>query len=303
MPALLEADLLQTFVAIAETGSFTDAARRVHRTQSAVSMQIKRLEDLLGKPVFVREGRSVRLNSEGELLLGHARRILRAHQEVMALFAPSPLKGTVRLGTPDDYAVTVLPPILGRFAETHPLAETEVICDSSTNLLQRLEDRSIDLAMVTHGYGADDGIVLWREPLVWVTSAYHDTHTRDPLPLALFHHGCKFRQWGIDALAHSGRAYRIAYTSVSVAGIEATVRGGLAVSVLPKMTGAREGLRSLGERDGFPPLPHYQVELRRRQGAASPVIDALARHILDTFNVVGNGVGNVVGNNAGAAAA
>jgi DNA-binding transcriptional LysR family regulator len=285
MSALIEPDLLHTFVAIAETGSFTDAARRVHRTQSAVSMQIKRLEDLLGKPVFVREGRSVRLTSDGELLLGHARRILRAHQEAMALFAPSPLKGTVRFGTPDEYAVTVLPSILGRFAETHPLADTEVICDTTGNLLRRLDERSVDLALITHGHGADDGIVLWREPLAWVTSAHHDTQERDPLPLALFHQGCRFRQWGIEALAAAGRAYRIAYTSVSLAAIEAAVRSGLAVSVLTHSTSSREGLRILSERDGFPPLPHYQVALKRADGPSSPIIEAFGQHILDAFRI------------------
>src|SRR5512147_2484389 len=109
MQTLIEADLLHTFVAIAESGSFTEAARRVHRTQSIVSMQIKRLEELLGRPVFTREGRAVRLSADSELLLGHARRILNAHREALAALLQPELQGTVSLGTVDEYAVTFLP--------------------------------------------------------------------------------------------------------------------------------------------------------------------------------------------------
>jgi DNA-binding transcriptional LysR family regulator len=284
MQALIEPELLHAFVAIAESGSFTEAARRVHRTQSAVSMQIRRLEDLLGRPVFVREGRTVRLNADGELLLGHARRILNAHREALATFAQPELQGTVSLGTVDEYAVTFLPSILARFAETHPLVHVQVICDMSTNLLRRLSDNEIDFAMVTHGYGDDAGIVLLREPLVWVTSASHSAQMMDPVPLALFHAGCKFRQWAIDALAKQALSYRIAYTSISLAGIDAALRAGLAVSALPR-SNVGAGLRILDERDGFPPLPSYQIALRRAEHATAPVHDCLEQHIIENFRL------------------
>ncbi len=282
MQATIEPDLLKAFVAIADSGSFTDAAKRVHRTQSAVSMQIKRLEDLLGRPVFVREGRSVRLTPDGETLLGHARRILKAHQDALAAFDPSELQGTVSLGAVDEYAVAFLPSILNRFAETHPLVHVEVVVDTSPNLLDRLAENTIDFALITHGYGDDGGIILWREPVVWVTLATHVAHLEDPVPLALFHPGCIFRQWAIDALSREGRAYRLAYTSVSLAAIQAALRAGLAVGVLPRVN-VTEGLRILDEGDGFPALPHYQIALRRADGARSPLHDHLEQHIVENF--------------------
>lgn len=282
MQTTIEPDLLQTFVAIADTGTFTDAAKRVHRTQSAVSMQIKRLEDLLGRQVFVREGRVVSLTHDGEILLGYARRILRAHQEALAAFVQSDLQGTVRFGTVDEYAVAFLPAILARFAETHPLVHVEVVCDTTMNLLGLLDENAIDFALVTHGYGNDRGIVLLREPIVWVALASQCAYREDPVPLALFQPGCIFRQWAIDALAKQGRSYRLAYTSVSLSGIEAALRAGLAVSAMPR-SNVTKGLRILDERDGFPPLPNYQIALRRSETARSPIQDRLEQHIIENF--------------------
>jgi len=275
-------DLLQTFVAIAEGGSFTDAARRVHRTQSTVSMQIKRLEETLGRPVFVRDGRAVSLTHDGEVLLGHARRILRAHQEALAVFSEPDLEGTVTLGTPDEYAVSLLPAILARFAECQCRVHVEVVCDSTVNLLARLEENTIDFALVTQGYGGDDGIFLMRDDVVWATSARHCAHEQDPVPLALFQPGCRFRQRAIDALSAAGRSYRLALTSVSLAAIEAAVRAGLAVTVLSR-SNVSPGMRILDERDGFPALPENRIELRRSEAARSDVHDCLAEYIVDSF--------------------
>jgi len=282
MHTTIEADLLQTFVVIAESGSFTEAGRRVGRTQSAVSMQIKRLEDLLGRPVFTRDGRPVTLTHDGEILLGHTRRILRAHREALAEFSQPDLHGTVTLGTTDEYAVAFLPAILSRFAEGQCRVHVDVVCDSSINLLARMADNAVDLAVVTHGYGDDGGTVLKREPVVWATSARHAVHQEDPVPLALFHPGCRFRQWVIDALSSQGRSYRLAYTSVSLTAIEAAVRAGLAVTALP-LSNVHDGLRILDERDGFPELPYNQIELRRSEQAQSLVHDCLAQHIIDNF--------------------
>lgn len=282
MDVLIEPDLLQSFVAIAETGSFTAAAARVHRTQSAVSMQIKRLEDHLGRALFHRDGRNVRLNADGELLLGHARQILKAHREALATFAPSALRGTIAVGTAEEYAVAFLPAILARFAETHPLVQVDVICDTSINLARRLKAREIAFALVTHGYGDAEGIVLHREPLVWAGSAAHGAHREDPVPLALFHPGCPFRDWAIAALAAHGKPYRLAYTSISLAGIEAALRAGLAVSAVP-LSIVRDGWRVLDARDGFPPLPNYQLALKRADDAVTPLHDRFERHVIEYF--------------------
>ncbi|NBC33280.1 MAG: LysR family transcriptional regulator [Alphaproteobacteria bacterium] len=278
----LEPELLQSFVAIAETGSFTEAAKRIHRTQSAVSMQIKRLEDLLGRPVFLRTGRSVSPTPDGELLLGHARRILRAHREAIAAFDGSALEGTVRIGTPDQYASLFLPDILAAFAVEHPRVHVEVVCDISINLKQRLEAETLDLALLTCGHGQESGVIVLDEPLVWAGSARHCVHEQVPVPLALFETGCIYRRCAVDGLTEMGRPYRLAYTSMSLAAIEAALRAGLAVSAIPRFA-VRDGLRILGEREGFPPLTNFQVALLKRPHAASPVLDRLEEHVIEAF--------------------
>ena len=289
MIATLEPELLRSFVAIAETGSFTAAAHRVHRTQSAVSMQIRRLEELLGRALFARERRTVRLTRDGELLLSHARRILQAHREALAAFAQEELAGAVTLGAPDDYASTFLPASLARFAEAHPRVQLDFVCRPSVELVRRLDERTIDLALVTEGSGERGGTLLLRERLVWVTAAGRCAHEQDPLPLAIFEPGCPFRRAAVDALARAGRAYRIAYTSVSLAGVHAAVDAGLAVTVMLRGS-VRPGQRILDARDGFPPLGEAGIVLLRASTEPSPLVDHLEAVILDFFQE-GRGLG------------
>lgn len=278
----LEPDLLRAFVAIAESGSFTAAAGRVHRTQSAVSMQIKRLEEQLGRELFDRDGRGVTLTRDGELLLGHARRILRAHQEAVASFDADVLEGGVTVGAPEDYVSSFLPRILCRFAETHPKAHVDVVCEPSPDLLAKVDDGRVDLAIVTQGSGEIGGILLRREPLVWMVSQRHCVHQIDPLPLALFRQDCVFRRWATEGLAACGREARIAYTSVSIAGIYAALDAGLAVAALCR-SNLRPGLRILREADGFPALPEIGIVLKRADGADSALVDRLQEHIVAAF--------------------
>lgn len=279
----LEPDLLRTFIAIAESGSFTAAAKRVHRTQSAVSMQIKRLEDGLGRSLFERDGRRVSLTPHGEILLDHARRIIRAHQEALAAFDAQAVHGHVRVGSPDDYASTFLPGILARFAQTHPQVHVEVVCRPSVDLLRDLAAGELDLALVTQGSGETGGTLVHREPLVWITSAHHRVHEDSPLPLAVFEQGCLFRRYATERLAQRGRQARVAYTSVSVAGIYAALEAGLACSVLLR-SNVRPGLRVLSEADGFPKLPEIGVTLQRSTHATGRLIDRLEQHMLDAFS-------------------
>ena len=281
MDKVLEPELLRSFLAITETGSFSEAAQRVLRTQSAVSKQIKRLEELLGRPVFERTGRTVKLTTDGEILIGHARRILRVHQDALAAFAESDLSGGVVLGTPDQYAVTFVPPILARFAETHPRIHVEVRCDGSDVLLQQLSTNALDLCLLTYGHGLHEGTLLWEEPMVWVTSAHHCAHEETPLPLAVFQGGCWYREAIINSLGQIGRPYRIAYSSQSMAGLEAALKSGLAVSLLPA-SNVGQGMRILGPNDDYPAMPPNQISLKRAPGSRSAVVDALERHILDT---------------------
>ena len=284
MSAYLDPDLLRTFVAIVDAGGFTQAAKQVHRTQSAVSMQVRRLEETLDRVLFQRDGRGVQLAPDGEALLGYARRLLKLHDEAVAALTRPDLAGRVRIGTPDDYVDRFLPDILARFARAFPRVQVEVTCETSANLRRWLAEDRLDLAVITAGCGpgGETGEVLRREPVVWATADRHLAHEHEPLPLALFQAGCVFRDWALASLDGIGRPYRIAYTSASFSSILAAVKAGLAVTALCRSV-LPAGVRPLGVEEGFPPLPPTAITLQRgRPGSA--VAEGLADYIRQGFS-------------------
>ncbi|CAA0086753.1 HTH-type transcriptional regulator ArgP [Starkeya nomas] len=280
MTVLLDIDQLRTFIAIAETGSFTKAADVVHKTQSAVSMQMKRLEERVGKPIFARDGRSSRLTDEGERLLDYARRIVKLNMEAVASLASAELSGRVRLGVPDDYADRYLPEIMARFSATHPNVELTVVCDPSTDLIDRIDTGDLDLAIITDCEMINrETEIIRREQLLWIGSTRHSVHLEDPVPLALGRQSCNWRQEAISMLQAVGRPFRILYTSSNSTAVSAAVLSGLAISVLPE-SGLRPGMRVLGPSDGFPALAPCRIGLLRNRHEASALADALANHIV-----------------------
>ncbi|HET6183047.1 MAG TPA: LysR substrate-binding domain-containing protein [Acetobacteraceae bacterium] len=290
VPASLDPDLLRAFVLIADGCSFTRAAALVGRTQSAISMQIKRLEEVLGHPVLSRaKGGAVELTPHGQYLLTRARQMLAINDEVMATFRSPEIAGTVRLGVPDDYAFGYLPPVLKRFADTHPAVQVDVLCEPSEDLIGRVRRDELDLAILSDHEGeALNATPLWRGQLVWVTSTRYAPHRLDPLPLAVArldaqaeaNSGCWARA-AVRALEAAGRRYRIAYTSSSQVGTHAPVMAGLAVTVSARAW-LPEGLREVRPDEGLPPLPGYGIILVKARHAAQPVTDALASHIEDS---------------------
>lgn len=283
MPAPLDLDQLRTFVAIAETGSFTRAADVVFKTQSAVSMQMRRLEERIGKPIFVRDGRNSRLTEEGERLLGYARRMVRLSEETLAAFDETELQGTVRLGTPDDYADRFLPEILAWFARSNPRVEVSVICEPSLTLMEMARTGDIDLSIVT-ACGEANTSVIRQEPLLWVTSQAHGIEQEEVLPLALSKAPCVWRSAALDGLATLGRKYRVLYTSGNSTAISAAVLAGLAVTVFPE-SALRPGMRVLSEVEGFPRLPICEIGIIRSWSRpASPIVDKLAEHIVSSLD-------------------
>lgn len=280
MSAMLDPDQLRTFVAIAETGSFTRAAEVVHKTQSAVSMQMKRLEERIGQPLFARDGRASRLTPEGEQLLDFARRIVKLNVEAVTSFSDTTLSGRVCLGVPDDYADRYLPDIMARFARTHASVELTVICEPSADLVQRIAAGAIDLAIITAADIAVRNVqVIRRERLLWVSSARHGIHSQNPVPLALGRTTCQWRELATNRLAGMGRQHRVLYSSPNSGAVAAAVLAGLAVSVFPE-SGLRPGMRVLGSADGFPPLPACDIGLLRNPHEPSDLADALAQHII-----------------------
>lgn len=294
LPQSLDTDLLRAFVLIADVRSFTRAASLVGRTQSAVSMQIKRLEDALGQPVLSRgKGGSVELTPHGEYLLSRAREILALNDEVMTTFRNPRIAGTVRLGTPDDYAFGYLPPILKRFAESHPAVQVDVLCEPSAELVQHIRRDELDLTLLSSDAALPSmsAMPLWQGRLVWVTSTRYAPHRLDPLPLALAsadpladRRGCDWGCAAVQALERAGRRYRVAYTSGSQVGTHLPVLAGLAVTISAQAW-LPDGLRPVRPDEGLPVLPEYGIMLMKARHARQPVTDALATHIQESSRV------------------
>jgi DNA-binding transcriptional LysR family regulator len=278
----IDSEVLRTFVAIADEGGFTKAGERVNRTQSAVSMQMKRLEeDVLRRRLFERDGRQVKLTAEGQILLGYARRILKLHSEVFTTLREPHMVGTVRIGTPDDYAMRFLPGILSGFAQAFPLVQVEVHCESSRQLMQR---QDLDLTIVTREPGREVGQLLRQERFVWAEAEGFFPHEQTPMPLAMFNTDCFCRVWACNALDAQSKPYRVAYSSPSLAAIMAVVGVGLAVTAQLQSL-ITPGLRIIGEAEGLPLLPLANIMLLRNSNTLSPMTDALAEHIVEGFRL------------------
>ena len=279
---LLDLDVLRTFVAIAETGSFTMAASAVFRTPSAVSMQIKKLEETLGASVFSRDARSVSLTQDGEMLMGYARRMLALNREAVSKFIVPDIAGVVRLGSPDDYGERVLPNVLRRFAQTHPSIAVDVTIDMSVNLRRRLAERQLDITLFTvcRNVPADAEILL-TEPVVWAGAKGGCAYLREPLPVSLWEEGCVWRADALEALGREGRDYRVAYMSAHTAGQRAAILADLAVAPLPKSF-IGDDIVALGPQEGLPTLSNYNLAMIVAPDASAPVL-AAADHIRATF--------------------
>ncbi len=263
---MLDTDQLRSFVAIVDTGSFTRAAERVHKTQSAVSMHVRRLEERLGRALFLKNGRGVRLSEDGERLVEHARRMLQVEAEAVAALSRNALAGRIRLGIPDDYAEAVLPAILTRFTRRHPLVEISVVCDSSILLSERIAARDLDLAVVTDCAEFDGTEVLRQEQLRWVVGPGSRAHEQRPLPLALSGPSCAWRRAAVGRLDEAGIAWKLVVVSANQAAIAPIVQSGLAITVLPE-SAVRPGQRVLDADDGLPALPINRMGLLEVPGA------------------------------------
>jgi DNA-binding transcriptional LysR family regulator len=275
---MLDTDQLRSFVAIVDTGSFTRAADRVNKTQSAVSMHIRRLEEQLGRPLFTKQGRGVRLSDDGEKLIDYARQMLQVEAAAMAAVSRKALAGRVRLGIPDDYADSLLPEILTRFIRRHPLVETSIVCDSSSELASRVQGRELDLAVVTD-CGAFQGTEVLRSArLVWVVGAGSRVHEHRPLPLALSGPTCVWRRSAVSALEAADIPHRILVASWNYAAIGPVVRAGAAASVLPDSV-VPAHMRVVGEADGLPALPQVHIGLLQGGSRRTAEGEALAEEI------------------------
>jgi DNA-binding transcriptional LysR family regulator len=273
---VLDPDLLKAFVAVADNRSFTRAASMLNRTQSAVSMQIKRLEDRLGVELFHRTKVNVELSSAGEGLLGYARRILVLNDEAVGRVWDHKVEGSVRIGVMDDYGTFLVPPLLSSFVGSYPLIHVEMETGLTASMPGRLGE-AFDLVIAMHPEGRGEGEFLRREQAVWAAAATHSVEKLNPLPVALAPQGCLFRKWAIDALDAMKRPWRLAFVSHSTAAVEAVTAQGLAVTVVKAGT-FPSNLRQLTESDDMPALPAADICLHRASNL-SPAAMLLADHL------------------------
>jgi DNA-binding transcriptional LysR family regulator len=272
---MFDLDLLRSFVSVVDARGFTRAGERVHRTQSTVSQQIRRLEQSVGRPLLSRDGRRIALTEEGERLLSYARRLLALAQEARDVLGRPTGGGIVRLGLPEDFAAHRLAAVLSQFMRSRPGLRLDVRCDLSVLLRGALERGELDLILFKREAGESGGITLWPERLSWVTSRSRavDIHN-DPVPLVVFPQGCLYRDRAIHALETAGRTWYVAYTSPNFSGIQAAVSVGFGVSILPH-TAVAPSHRVLTAKDGFPKVGNTELALLAASDA-SPATRALA---------------------------
>ena len=258
---MLDLELLRSFVSVVDSGGFTRAGERIHRTQSTVSQQIKRLEDDIGQPLLIRTAKDVAPTEAGERLLSYARRLLALAEEARDVMTRSGNEGAVRLGVPEDFAAYRLTKLLAAFSRSHPGLRLDVRADQSANLKRDLERGELDLALFKRAAGEKGGIAVWPERVHWVTSKSHPRDTRTgSVPLIGFPVGCLYRAGAIHALESAGRAWHMAYTSSNLAGIQAAVAAGMGLSILSEMA-IQADHRVLNAKDGFAPIERTEVAL------------------------------------------
>lgn len=274
----LDIALLRTFVAIVDTGGLTSAGRKVGRTQPAITHQIRRLEDLIGRTLFDDNRRKLSLTHDGEVLLEFARAMLRLNDEARDRFSAPDIAGHVTLGTPDLYASYILPEVLENFSRSHPNVEIELRCTRSIHLHAALERDEIDIALMTNQPEFRRGQLIRREPLVWVAGVGSSPELRKPLPLAVLPQGSVYRHLALEALGSAGQQWSIRSVCDSIAGLQAAVFAGLAVSVFPRCA-IIPNVRCLDEADGLPKLPPVELVMHRKSQGISDAAEQLAQYI------------------------
>ena len=281
---LLELDLLKTIVAIADTGNFSSAAAEVFRTPSAVSMQVKRVEEMLGRPIFTRDSRSVKPTPEGEVLVEHGRRLLALNRQILSQFIEPDVTGGVRLGSTDDIAERALPDLLRRFSQTHCCVVVDVVVGSSDALLEQVRNGELDLAIVTcspEKKHPKDLTIVFEERLVWAGAKNGVAHEQNPVPISVWEEGCSWRNAGLESLKEQGRDYRIAFMSAYLSGQRASVLADLAIAPIP-ISSCVNGIVALAEREGLPSLPNYALGMVMQKKPSAAAL-AARDHILASF--------------------
>lgn len=283
----LQTDLLRTFVSVIDLGAYTKAGEALGRTQPAISLQIRRLEELVGAQIIKQVGRSLVLTGEGEMLLSYAREILRLNDEAVSYFNRSKIAGVVRVGLPTDYAVAFLQGVITEYTRQHAGISLEIHCGWSADILDRLRADELDLAIaMVNNEQAQYLSRSWIERPIWAAA---ETASFDPaqgIPLAAHPEGCAYRARMIQALDAAHLRWRVAYTGSGISGLQNAVVNGFGVSALTRYT-MLPGMRALDERDGFPPLAEIRVGLFYKHPRLSDAGILLVNHLIARLDEAG----------------
>ena len=285
--ANLDIDLLRSFAAVADTGGFTAAGEVVARTQSAISIQIKRLEEIVGKRVFERTSRSLTLTPAGVTLLDYARRILELNDESVRRMMEPPISGEIRLGITEYFVPAELPQILGRFAAAYPGVHLEVRMGLSRDLRQQLAAGELD-AVIVRLVPRDRLKPIWSESQSWVVREGVELARGAPLPLALLPAPCILREHAIESMKRLKRPYKIIFTGSSMASVQAAVAAGLGVSILPRSS-VLPGMQVLASGRTYPDPGRLDVGVVRGAGADADIVAALENIARQTLDVLAAG--------------
>lgn len=276
--------LLRAFAAVAQSGSMTSAARVINVTQGAISQQVKRLEALLGKPLFDRSGQGLALTVDGERLLLHAQKLIALNDEVFGLMTAPEFTGVVRLGLPYDIVSPFAAPILRSFANAYPKVRVELEMAASEDLKKALIARKIDLTLTTETDTPKGAERLMRDQLVWVGGLNGEAYQQKPLPVILCNENCMFRPAMLDALEKVGRDWHLTNAMRNMDATLAMLQADLGVTALLEST-VPGVARVLGKGDGLPEMSDFAINLYVAQGSANGAANELAQHIRDHFSM------------------
>ncbi|MCZ6720282.1 MAG: LysR substrate-binding domain-containing protein [Proteobacteria bacterium] len=276
MERLIPIDLLRTLLVLIETQSFSRTGEEIGRSQSAVSLQMQRLQDIVGSPIVINSGKSVLLTPQGEILHEYAKRIVALNDECVGRLRGDALTGTIRIGIPSDFALSYLSRILGRFGEANSNVTFAVNCELSGDLIHMFDRRLFDVVLAVYdGRPTTHLTDLWREPVVWVSSRTHDLRNKRPLPLVLFPDGCQYRMRVLNALRRQQVPFRIVYSSSNLAGNQAAIESGLGLTAISKST-VPPALRPLPRCKELPRLDDVDIGLFWNPHGATMAIQELA---------------------------
>lgn len=274
----VDMDCIRTFLAFCDTGDGKSAARTVNRTQSSVSIHLRRLEETIGRKLFQKDGRRLTLTAEGINFQRYARKILIVQDEMFNFFSANAVAGKLRIGLPSD-AISFLPDIgIDDFARDYPLVELEIMCDSTPSLRSMIKDQTIDVAIVSSESDDKQGMALESYPVSWIRGACFDIHKHQCLPVAFYRDGCLLRRWGINSLKANGIDYRIVCCTNDTHVLNLMVNRGIAITVQTINNGIPQNCVRLLPEDGFPTLPAICNSMIRTP-ECSPLVDRFCNHV------------------------